>query len=279
MSEIKFACPVCGQHLTCDSAKSGTTLDCPTCFQKLIVPNAPQGDISKLVLNAALARPGASPLNGATGGAIVRRPSSTGKFPVAAIVLVVMVCAAVVAVFGFRETIFSRPPQPTTQTNAPAAKKADWTLSLAGVAIPDAPVSGRVNGLDFTNPRVQFQSDTLNFRVGAKAPPDLGLMIMFGKGINELAGRSFNFETNSGQSPRVLLRWKNDEGKSVGQYLLQGYALRLDFYPVYGNHLTGKIYFCATNAAKSYVAGTFDAEILKPAPPKPNAPQKWRQAR
>src|SRR5690349_6742738 len=55
MSEFKFACPVCGQHITADSGTSGTHLECPTCFQTLIVPNAPAFGEGKLVLTAAKA--------------------------------------------------------------------------------------------------------------------------------------------------------------------------------------------------------------------------------
>ncbi len=41
MSEFKYACPVCGQHIKCDSSQSGTQMECPTCFQKIVVPQAP----------------------------------------------------------------------------------------------------------------------------------------------------------------------------------------------------------------------------------------------
>jgi len=279
MSEFKFACPVCGQHITCDSAKSGTQLDCPTCFQKLIVPNAPQGDISKLILNASLARPKTLPVNGTAGKSITRLRPTADKFPIAIIGWVALFVALAFAAFGIRTTFSTRSPQPGTRTDARGAKTVDWKLNLAGVTIPDVPVSGRISGVDFSNPKVQFQDDTLNFRVGAK-PPDLGLMIMFGKGIHEVAGRSFSFETNSEQAPRILLRWKNEVGASVRQYVFQGYALRLELNPVHANRLTGKIYFCATNAENSYAVGTFDAEILRPTPlPRRHPTQKRRQAR
>src|SRR5712691_5169152 len=52
MSEFKFACPVCGQHITADSSASGKQLECPTCFQKIIVPQAPASADSKLILSA-----------------------------------------------------------------------------------------------------------------------------------------------------------------------------------------------------------------------------------
>src|SRR5512143_3766686 len=53
MSEFKFACPVCGQHITADASTTGGQIDCPTCFQKIVVPQAPASPDTKLILSAA----------------------------------------------------------------------------------------------------------------------------------------------------------------------------------------------------------------------------------
>src|SRR4051794_33910466 len=37
--DIKFACPSCLQHITCDGAYGGCTVDCPACGNNLIVPH------------------------------------------------------------------------------------------------------------------------------------------------------------------------------------------------------------------------------------------------
>ncbi|HEY5041466.1 MAG TPA: hypothetical protein VIK53_05630 [Verrucomicrobiae bacterium] len=50
MSEFKFACPVCGQHMMCDSSQGGSVMDCPTCFQKITAPQAPASDDQKFIL-------------------------------------------------------------------------------------------------------------------------------------------------------------------------------------------------------------------------------------
>ena len=50
MSEFKYACPVCGQHIKCDSSQVGTVMECPTCFQKITVPQAPDTDDQKLII-------------------------------------------------------------------------------------------------------------------------------------------------------------------------------------------------------------------------------------
>ena len=50
MSEFKYACPVCGQHIRCDSSQSGSMMECPTCFQKITVPQAPTTDEQKFII-------------------------------------------------------------------------------------------------------------------------------------------------------------------------------------------------------------------------------------
>lgn len=78
MSEFKFACPVCGQHISASTGASGTPLDCPTCYRKLVVPQAPTGN-SKLILSAtefSAPRPAS-----ALGDAAPRTRSSSGFWP------------------------------------------------------------------------------------------------------------------------------------------------------------------------------------------------------
>ncbi len=38
MSEIKFACPHCNQHIACDSAYADLSIDCPSCGKPMVVP-------------------------------------------------------------------------------------------------------------------------------------------------------------------------------------------------------------------------------------------------
>lgn len=43
MSDLKFACPQCTQHITCDSAWAGQIIQCPSCQQNITVPEAAPG--------------------------------------------------------------------------------------------------------------------------------------------------------------------------------------------------------------------------------------------
>jgi len=50
MSEFKFACPVCGQHMNCDSSQAGAVMECPTCFQKITAPQTTATGEQKFIL-------------------------------------------------------------------------------------------------------------------------------------------------------------------------------------------------------------------------------------
>jgi len=44
MSDIKFACPYCQQHITCDAQYCNATIDCPACDNEMIVPRLTASD-------------------------------------------------------------------------------------------------------------------------------------------------------------------------------------------------------------------------------------------
>ena len=41
MSEIRFACPHCAQHIACEESYRGASIDCPACQGRMIVPHNP----------------------------------------------------------------------------------------------------------------------------------------------------------------------------------------------------------------------------------------------
>jgi len=38
MSDVRFACPFCTQHIACDRSFSGAPIDCPSCGRRIVVP-------------------------------------------------------------------------------------------------------------------------------------------------------------------------------------------------------------------------------------------------
>lgn len=286
MSEFKFACPVCGQHITCDSDSAGTQMSCPTCFRKLVVPQAPAPGAKNFVLTAAEVqnRPVTSIENGKSGAAV----APPKKFPVVAVVVgLLLVCAVAGAtIFFIAKKGSNPPPNPDSDhdgelvvvaTNVasklilspPPAAATNWTLNLAQAKIPDAPVNGAVRGFGFKLERAVIQGGKLDLRQGAKWPPDVGVSIhLFAERAEDLAGKTVVLDSTRTNSPRLFLRWKNETDQAQTKEFRKGYAARVEFGQVTNNRLNGKIYVAAPDDQKSYAAGTFSAEIRKPSPPK-----------
>jgi DNA-directed RNA polymerase subunit RPC12/RpoP len=288
MSEFKYACPVCGQHIKCDSSQAGSQMECPTCFQKIIAPQAPASDDPKFIITGTKA--GERPVPQFTGAGSDFIPASKG-FPGALVVVIILIFIGAVVAFVYRGTIFKSKSNSTMAASgttagsnpssakakassrpalvAPPANDTNWTLNLDGMTnFPDATAAGRIHGQDFICDRAILQNGTLTLRAGRGGPVAFGVMINFGGAQPEaLAGQSLNIATNAPMAARITLHWL-DDGQSAMEDLEGGYALRLDFGQLSGSRLSGKIYFCAPDELKSYVAGTFNAQIHRPKPKK-----------
>jgi DNA-directed RNA polymerase subunit RPC12/RpoP len=281
MSEFKYACPVCGQHMKCDSSQSGTVMECPTCFQKIIAPQAPDMDDPKFIITGT--KVGERPIPKAAGGnpSVLPVIKNAPQEAVVFVVIVLGLIGVAAAAFVFRGTLFkSSNPPPVVKavaTNrvpakakapvkpvvvAPPANDTNWMLSLNSVAIPDSPACGRVHGVDFICDRVTLQGDMLMMH----GPMNLSVMINFpGVQPEALAGKSLNVTTNATVAAHVILGWKEGD-QGLREFFTNGYAMRLDFGELEKNHIAGKIYLCTADAGKSYVAGNFNAEIRKSRP-------------
>jgi DNA-directed RNA polymerase subunit RPC12/RpoP len=280
MSEFKYACPVCGQHIKCDSSQAGSQMECPTCFQKITVPQAPSSEEQKFIITGT--KKGERPVPTIPEGSSNPVPAAKG-FPGALVVILILLFIGGAVAFVYRGTIFKSQNAPVTtlETNNVSAKSpppkpaliaspandTNWTLNLDSVTnFPNAPAAGRIHGQDFVVERASLQNGTLTLREGTRGAVTFGVQINFGGVQPEtLAGQSLNVATNAPMAARITLHWQDGE-ESAMEELEGGYALRLNFGRVSSNHIAGKIYFCAPDEMKSYVAGTFNAQIRRPKP-------------
>src|SRR5690348_14218388 len=146
MSEFKFACPVCGQRMAVDSSASGAQVECPTCFQIVIVPKAPSVG-SKYQLSATqyikpVILPPATPSSSAP-PVVHQRKSALLIFGL------IFVCAATMALL-VREKI-ARMPSPAAGASgngAPLAVSPLWTLDLTKATFPRKAAAGKIHGWD-----------------------------------------------------------------------------------------------------------------------------------
>jgi hypothetical protein len=258
-------------------------MECPTCFQKITVPQAPSSDEQKFIITGT--KKGERPVPTIPEVTSSFVPTAKG-FPGALVVVVILIFIGAVAAYVYRGTIFKSksssatvasdatdetnqtpaktqaPPKPVI---APPASDTNWVLSLDGMTnFPAAPAAGRIHGQDFIVERAFLQNGTLTLREGRNGAVTFGVTINFGGAQPEaLAGQSLNVATNALMAARVTLHWQ-DGDESAMENLEGGYALRLQFGQLEGNRLSGKIYFCAPDEMKSYVAGTFNAQIRRP---------------
>jgi len=278
MSEFKFACPVCTQHIRCDSAQSGTVMDCPTCFQKIIVPMAPESPDSKLILTGQKFVEKKPPT---VAPASLAPPTSAGGLPlalIAGVLVFVLGAGAALAFWHFHAP--PAPPEPPPQLAVspvtepaktpvlviPPANGTNWLMDLENANIPPHPVAGRIHGLDFLAERVQLQNGILTLRAGTRGPLQSGVQINFqGAQPEALAGQTINVETDTDKAASITLRWKTDDQVQKESYN-SGYALHLEFGVLDKNRLPGKIYLCLPDPEKSYLMGTFTADTRKPRP-------------
>ena len=282
MSEFKYACPVCGQHIKCDSSQAGTQMECPTCFQKIIVPQAPEGEQTFILTGIKVG--GERPLPKALDAGPVAPARSTSYSGAIVGVIILLFIAAAVA-FVFRGTIFKSAKSPeTTQTGvptnavsqnapkppkkpapplpvAPPSNDTNWTLNLKSVAVPADIAAGRIEGHDFVCDHATFAGGTLTLRYG-----DYNFAINFsGAKPEALAGKTINVTTNAASAARINLHWKEGD-QSMRETFTNGYAMILNFGGITNNRINGSIYLCTSDDNKSYLAGTFKADIRKPRP-------------
>jgi hypothetical protein len=265
--------------MTADSKATGSQIPCPTCFRKIVVPPAPASDDSKFVVSASEANKPRPPQSGSPLEGFQRAPKKT--IPNALIVLLVLACAAGATLFVLRGKILhSKSPaeqaadgnKENGSTNQPEYTGPSlWTLDLARAKIPDTTAAGALHQKAFTLDHAMLSGSNLTLRIGRSGPVELGLNIyFFNRQPEELSGKAAEVKPTDSIAPRVVLRWKEAERESKTFH--GGYAMRIEFGAAGDGAIPGKIFLCLPDESKSWIAGTFRAEIRKPARPRPRTP-------
>src|SRR3954452_17649286 len=212
MSEFKFACPVCGQHITADSSASGGQLECPTCFRKIVVPQAPSSPDSKFVVSASeVGKPRPISIPGGPAETAPAKASLTSVIVMA--VIGILLCAGGAAAYVFKDKIFKgstadvaqkpamKPkPPPEPKRNYAVPTNVVWSLDLTAASYPDSMPVGSVHGEGFICERALLQGGTLHLRQGSTTPPQLGISIQFFAQLGEELGKK-TIEITPDRSP------------------------------------------------------------------------------
>ena len=162
----------------------------------------------------------------------------------------------------------------STRTIYPIATNVVWSLNLTNIVIPVTRASGDLHGSGFSCEHATLQGGNLTLHQGPTWPPDLGVsVLLFAKQGEELSGKTVEVSPDRlPPLPKIILRWKDDQDQARTRNFSSGYALKMIFGEAVNARMTGKIFLSLPDDERSVVAGTFDAEIRKPPPPKPRQP-------
>ena len=250
MSEFKFACPVCGQHITADSSTSGGQIECPTCFQKIVVPQAPASAGHQV---HPLGRPGGQTPPRFRRGRFPTGPPATARparssIP-AVVALLVLLCAAGAALFRLPRPDLqalparrrrpaptprcrSQPPRSPLNTTYPVPTNIIWTLDLTNAVFPETPAAGRIHGSGFLCEQAVLQGGLLSLSQGKAWPWDLGIAVdLIARQGEELSGKTVEIAPDQPHAPRVVLRWKDEQQQPATETISNGYAAETRVWP------------------------------------------------
>jgi hypothetical protein len=150
--------------------------------------------------------------------------------------------------------------KPVPDSVKPPASDPRWTLDLTGVTMTNLPAAGRLNGYAFSPDEALLWNGGLALRQGPGR--QLGVRIRLpSRRPAHYAGQTFHCEANQRDVLPVLVEARDPEGRPVTQRIKEGYALRLEFGPCTDYRIRGRLYLCLPDEAKSFVAGTFAAQV------------------
>jgi hypothetical protein len=166
----------------------------------------------------------------------------------------------VITTTNFQAAANASPPAQTTLDASPvvAAAAVIWTTNLDQMTFPAHPVSGQLHGLDFTLKTATLK--TVNLKLNSAN--GLALEVLgLGKSPE---GRTYEVSpADDGAHPRVRITWNDGTALQTVKFVT-GYSLKLDFSSAVGRRLSGKIFVCLPDDAKSCLAGTFEVRLPKP---------------
>jgi hypothetical protein len=138
-----------------------------------------------------------------------------------------------------------------------------WTLDLDKMKTPDARAEGMLHGDAFRPERAVLHKGVLTLRQGKDFFPDRDVSVFLFKDGERVEGKTFRVgPEDKAPRPHAHLRWKAGGDKLPhSECFAEGYALLLSFGKPKGDKVDGKIYLCFPDENKSFVAGTFVAEV------------------
>jgi hypothetical protein len=161
----------------------------------------------------------------------------------------------------------SPPAEPAApKETAPTPPAMGWTTDLKAMAFPASPAAGTVASQPFTPQTAdisRIRGRFLALRQGDESNPDLEVRILLSSAKDEnFAGKTYEIAPDAGPgAPAISVARKTQERPAEPALFTDKYALRLEFGQESAGKLPGRVYLCLPDESKSYLAGTFTADI------------------
>ncbi len=169
-------------------------------------------------------------------------------------------------------TAMASRPAPRTERSSPLAntvpapvrKLRGWTMDVLNATIAEEPVMGRVVGQAFQADEALIENGVLILRMGTEESPDRVVEIHNVQRIGEsLDDKTFESTNVSGVgTPAVFIRWDDPKRLDLSvQRFYNRFAIKLEFDRMRGGRIRGKVFVAVPDGKKSYINGSFDAEV------------------
>lgn len=138
-----------------------------------------------------------------------------------------------------------------------------WKADVSYTSIPSAAARGIAHGIPFSVEKAYVQNSVLHLSQGKDFFADQEFMIfLFLRQGASPDGKRFFMSVDNTLGPHVHFKYRA-EGKNIPETetFTKEYAMHLEFGKSVNGRVPGKIYLCLPDEEKSFVAGSFTAEI------------------
>ena len=154
------------------------------------------------------------------------------------------------------------PPPPSAPRTKPL--KRIPPAGGAPAAAPGGTCSGKIKGRNFSVDQAFIQGDVLHLGQGNDVVADQEVVVFLFLDDTRIADRRIHVspDDRAFNNPHIHLKWKNgDNDQTQSSVAMNGYDLDLEFGPVNGGTVPGKIDLYIPGQPETRLTGTFTADI------------------
>lgn len=165
----------------------------------------------------------------------------------------------------------NQPVDPGNKQVIPAAVPATWEMDPAKHTVPTGPVSGKIRGESVTL-LAQAEKEAVRFLVNKDGLGTTVVEIHLSDPEKSTEGLTLSIKPDGTgiDVPNVIV-WNPVKAGDEPQVLKNGFALTLSLGKREKGKVTGKVYLSLADQQKSFIAGTFEADWIRPIAELPTA--------